>query len=210
MVAQIQQHNCAEIHRRDDFSFILHQHGGIALAMAAAYGVFPPFPLRVCPKRPLRDGDFESASWLLFLGTQRSWYGFGRLPGRVRFFLKFSYWLFVNYGKAPGSHRGTEGMAMAAPPCCAQVLLLALRELRKGPWLPSRNRGDGDGSASLLCTSPRAGPRGQSGRMSHSRRCFCVSCAVMYSRRSSRPQPMGSGGDATPCKVTREDRRLYF
>ena len=34
-------------------------------------------------------------------------------------------------------------------------------------------------------------------------------CTVMYSRRSSRPQPMGSGGDATPCKVTREDRRLY-
>ena len=32
----------------------------------------------------------------------------------------------------------------------------------------------------------------------------------LYSRRSSWPQPMGSGGDATPCKVTREDRRLYF
>ena len=35
-------------------------------------------------------------------------------------------------------------------------------------------------------------------------------CTVMYSRRSSGPQPMGSGGDATPCKVTREDRRLYL
>ena len=35
-------------------------------------------------------------------------------------------------------------------------------------------------------------------------------CTGLYSRRSSRPQPMGSGGDATPCKVTREDRRLYF
>ena len=35
-------------------------------------------------------------------------------------------------------------------------------------------------------------------------------CAGLYSRRSSRPQPMGSGGDATPCKVTRDDRRLHF
>ena len=35
-------------------------------------------------------------------------------------------------------------------------------------------------------------------------------CTALYSRRSSRPQPMESGGDATPCKVTREDRRLYF
>ena len=71
--------------------------------------------------------------------TQRSWYGFGRLPGharfqlrllalpavlRVRFFLKFPYWLLMNYGKAPGSHRGTEGMAMAAPPCCPRPLAL--------------------------------------------------------------------------------------
>ena len=63
-------------------------------------------------KRPLRDGDFEGASWLPFLGTQRSWYGFGRLPGharfqlrllaipavlRVHFFLKFPFWLFLNY-----------------------------------------------------------------------------------------------------------------
>ena len=31
---------------------------------------------------------------------------------------------------------------------------------------------------------------------------------VCPNRRSSRPQPMGSCGDATPCKVTKEDRRL--
>ena len=36
--------------------------------------------------------------------------------------------------------------------------------------------------------------------------CPVQSCFV----RSSLPQPMGSGGDATPCKVTREDWRLYF
>ena len=28
--------------------------------------------------------------------------------------------------------------------------------------------------------------------------------------RSSRPQPMGSGGDATPCKDTREERGPLF
>ena len=59
------------------------------------------------PPPPLRDVDFECASWLLFLGTQRSWYGFGRPPVfqlrllalpavlRVRFFLKFPHWLFL-------------------------------------------------------------------------------------------------------------------
>ena len=129
-------------------------------------------------KRPLRDGDFVGASWLLFLGTLRSWYGFGRLPGRVRFFLKFPYWLFMNYGKAPGSHRGTEGMAMAAPPCCLRPFALD-REVKV----------DVCHTSDTVPLSP---------------------CTVMYSRRSSRPQPMGSGGDATPCKVTREDRRLYF
>ena len=85
---------------------------------------FLPFHSVFVSKRSLGDGDFVGASWLLFLGTQRSWYGFGRLPGRVRFFLKFTYWLFMNYGKAPGSHRGTEGMAMAAPPCCPRPFAL--------------------------------------------------------------------------------------
>ena len=142
--------------------------------------------------RSLRDGDFEGASWLLFLGTQRSWYGFGRLPGharfqlrllalpadlRIRFFLKFPNWLFLNYGKAPGSHRGTEGMAMAALPCCPRPFVLdrAVKE-------------DACHTSDVVPLCP---------------------CTVMYSQRSSRPQPMVSGGDATPCKVTREDRRLY-
>ena len=35
-------------------------------------------------------------------------------------------------------------------------------------------------------------------------------CTGLNSRMSSRPQPLGSGGDATPCKVTREDRRQNF
>ena len=74
-------------------------------------------------------------------------------------------------------------------------------EVHKGPWFPSRNRGgDGDGCAPSLCTSLR-----------------CMSdivplcpCTGLYSRRSSRPQPRGSGGDVTPRKDTREDPRLYL
>ena len=47
------------------------------------------------------------------------------------------------------------------------------------------------------------------------RRCRCTSDTVPWSlcrcfTWSSRPQPMGSGGDATPCKVTREERGLRF
>ena len=131
-------------------------------------------------KRPLRDGDFEGASWLLFLSTQRSWCGFGRLPGRERFFLKFPYWLFMNYGTSPGSHRGTEGMAMAAPPCCPRPFALD-REVKVD-----------------VCRTSYVVPLS-----------LCP-CTVMNNRISSRPQPMGSGGDATPAKSQGRARDCTF
>ena len=83
----------------------------------------------------------------------------------------------------------------------SEVLGHAALELYERPWFPSRSRGkDGDGCAPSMCLlfvllqtlSP-----------------LCP-CTDMCSRRSSGPQPMGSGGDATPCKVTREDRGLYL
>ena len=99
------------------------------------------------------------------------------------------------------------------PPSCRsagtllpQVPLLALLELRKGPWLPSRNRGDGD----PCCPRPFVLDCAVKEDVCHTsdvvRLCPCT---IIYSRRSSRPQKMRSGGDATPCKVTREERRLY-
>ena len=60
--------------------------------------------------------------------------------------------------------------------------------------------GDGDGCASLLCMTLR--------RTSDT--FPLCPCTGMYSRRSSRPQPRGSGGDVTPRKDTREDQRLYL
>ena len=66
-------------------------------------------------KRSLWDGDIEGACWLLFLGSQCCWYGFGRVPGRsppeVRK-LEFVYWLFLStcgYLSSSSSSTGSPG-----------------------------------------------------------------------------------------------------
>ena len=87
--------------------------------------------------------------------------------------------------------------------CFPGVRLLALPEVRKGPWPLRRPRGDGNG-----------------GRFVRSPCLFrgtVCACCTQYTRHfplwslysdgplSSRPQPLGRGGDVAPCDDTRED-----
>ena len=66
---------------------------------------------------------------------------------------------------------------------------------------PSSHRGaegDGDGCASSLF-------------FAHSvQQILSLWSLCSFSPRSSRPQPLGSGGDVTPCEDTREDHGLLF
>ena len=125
---------------------------------------------------------------LLFLGTQRCRFGFRCLPGNARFKLRLLALLAVLTGTL-----------------LPRVPLLALLEVRKGPWLPSRNRGRWRWAAPPCCARPFVLDRAVKEHVCRTPDAVpSCPCTVMYSRRSSRPQPMGSGGDATPCKVTRE------
>ena len=91
-----------------------------------------------------------------------------------------------------------------------RLRLLPHPELRKGPWSLQGPRGMAM-AAPPCCARPFVLDRAvkEDVCLTSDTVPLCP-CTGMYSRRSSRPQPMGSGGDATPCKVTREDRRLYF
>ena len=88
----------------------------------ATSGVFLLVHSVFVSKRSLRDGDFEGACWLLFLGALLVWVWLSTcharpelcLPAlpdvlRVRFFVKFACWLFSKYEMVPGSQRGAEG-----------------------------------------------------------------------------------------------------
>ena len=86
-----------------------------------------------------------------------------------------------------------------------QVRLLALPEVRKGPWPLRGSRGDGNGGR--FVRSPCLFSwRGLRLYAVYQMRSLCS----LYSNSplSSRPQPLGSVGDDTPCEDTREDLGL--
>ena len=84
-----------------------------------------------------------------------------------------------------------------------QVRLLALPEFRKRPWPLRRPRGDGNGGR--FVRSPCL-PSWRGLRPSYvTPDAFPFWSLYSDGPLSSRPQPLGSVGDDTPCEDTRED-----
>ena len=86
--------------------------------------------------------------------------------------------------------------------CFLGVRLLALPEVRKGPWPLQRPRGDGNGGR--FVRSPCL-PSWCGLRLLHAVPFWSL-CSD--GPMSSRPQPLGRGGDVAPCEDTREDLGL--
>ena len=87
-----------------------------------------------------------------------------------------------------------------------RVRLLGHPEVHKGPWPLRGSRGDGNGGR--FVRSPCLPSwRGLRHYALHQMLSFCS----LYSNSplSSRPQPLGSVGDDTPCEDTREDFGLF-
>ena len=83
-----------------------------------------------------------------------------------------------------------------------QVRLPGHPEDRKRPWPLRGSRGDGNGGRFIR--SPCL-PSWRGLRLYAVRQMLSLCSLYSNSPLSSRPQPLGSGGDATPCEDTRED-----
>ena len=125
-------------------------------------------------KRSLRDGDFEGACWLPLLGAQRCWFGVRCLPGHARF------------------------KTSSAPSSCHQVPPLGLLKVRKDTLAPIEEPRGIAMAAPPCCARPFVLDRAVKEDVCRTSDVVpSCPCTVKYSRRSSRPQPMVSGGDCT-------------
>ena len=83
-----------------------------------------------------------------------------------------------------------------------RVRLLGHPELREGPWPLRRPRGDGNGGrfVRLPCLFSWRGLR-----LYAVHQMLFLQSLYSYGPWSCRPQPLGSGGDATPCEDPRQE-----